>query len=225
MENDLVRSLEHSTRELWFGTTQFVPQLLLALAVLILGWMIGGLVSGMVRKGFRTLRLDEALDKAGVDVLSEKAGYSFKPGQFAGSIVKWFIILAFAIVALDILNLTAVTNFMEDVVLGYLPNVFAAVLILFASIIIASLARRSMEAALRAGGSSTPEFFGKLAYYLVIGFGVIAVLNQLKIAAELMQTLFMGIVFALSLAAGLAFGLGGKDTAARYLDKITKHHR
>jgi len=219
--NDLYDSLQLSTASVWTDIIGFVPQLALALLVLVAGWIIGEIVGGLVRKGFRMLHLDTALDKAGVDELSERAGFEFKPGKFVGSIAKWFIIIAFAIVAFDILNLQAVTDFMSNVVLGYLPNVFAAVLILFAAVLIANLARETIVGVLQASGTIKTQLFGKVTYFLVIGFGIIAILNQLKIAEELMQTLFMGIVFALSLAAGLAFGLGGRDAAGRLVDKMT----
>jgi len=120
------------------------------------------------------------------------------------------------------LNLREVTVFMREVVLGYIPLVFAAVLILFAGLLIANLVKSVVTGMVRTGGSRSPEFFGKVAYYLVITFSVMAALSQMKIADELVDTLFMGIVFALSLGAALAFGLGGKDAAGRYIDELTK---
>jgi hypothetical protein len=221
-EYNVFGSIENSLTALWFDIVQFVPELLTALLVLIVGWIIGGILGRVVSKAFTFFHLDTALDKAGVDTLSEKAGYKFKPGHFAGAIVKWFIIIAFAVVAFDILNLGAVTTFMRDDVLGYLPNVFAAVLILFATVLIANVASKALVAGLRTTGTNKVDLFGKVAYYAVVFFGILAALNQLQIADELVQTLFMGIVFALSLGLGLAFGLGGKDTAARYLEKMTR---
>ena len=226
MGYDLFGSIEQSMTALWVDVMSFIPQLIVAVLVLILGWVIGGMLSGLVRKAFRFFHINDALDKAGVDSLSKKAGYSFRPGHFAGTLVKWFIFLAFAIVAFDILNLQEVTVFMREVVLGYLPQVFVAVLILFAAMVIANVADKSLVAMLRTSGSKKPEFFGRIAYYLVIAFAIMAALNQLQIADELVQTLFMGIVFALSLGAGLAFGLGGRDAAGRYIDRVTKgEHR
>lgn len=222
MDYDLFGSIEQSMNALWFDVIQFVPQLIVAILVLVLGWVIGGLLGGVVRRLFKTMRLDTALDKAGVDELSAKAGYAFKPAKFAGELVKWFVILAFTIVALDVLRLTEVTVFMREVVLGYLPLVFAAVLILFAGLLVARLAQSVVKGIVRSGGSRSPELFGKVAYYLVIAFAIMAALNQLKIADELVQTLFMGIVFALSLGSALAFGLGGKDAAGRYIDQLTR---
>jgi hypothetical protein len=222
MEYDVFGSIEQSMAALWMDVMSFLPQLAVAILVLIIGWIIGGVVAGMVRRVLKLVHLDTALDKAGVDELSKKAGFAFKPAHFVGSLVKWFIIIAFAVVSFDILGLQAVTSFMRDVVLGYLPNVFAAVLILFAAMLIANVSQKTVAGALRASGSSRADMFSHVAYYLVTAFGTLAALNQLQIADELVQTLFMGIVFALSLGLGLAFGLGGKDTAARYLDEITK---
>jgi hypothetical protein len=220
--NNIFGSLEMSVQSLWIDVMQFLPQAVLALLVLVVGWIVAGLVAGLVRKAFKTFRIDDALDKAGVDELSRKAGYTFKPGYFAGALVKWFIIIAFAVVAFDILGLDEVTVFMREVVLGYLPQVFVAALILFVGVLVANLARNLLMATLRASGTKNPELYGKLTYSLVIAFTIMAILNQLRIADELVEILFMGIVFALSLGAGLAFGLGGRDAAGRYIDHVTR---
>lgn len=222
MGYDLFGSLERSTGALWFDVMQFVPQLAIALVVLVVGWIVGGLASGLVKSGFRALKLDAALDKAGVDDLSKRAGYEFQPTQFIGSLVKWFVVLVFAIVAFDILGLNQVTVFAREVVLGYLPQVFAAALILFVGVLVAQLAKDLLMGALRGAGSKSVELYGQLAYGLVIAFSIMAVLNQLQIADELVEILFMGIVFAVSLGSGLAFGLGGRDAAGRYIDQLTK---
>jgi len=221
MGDNIFGSLEQSMGALWFEVMQFLPQLLIAILVLIAGWIIAGIVAGIVRKAFTKFRIDDALDKAGVDELSNKAGYRFKPGHFAGMLVKWFIIIAFAIVSFDILGLEEVTLFMREVVLGYLPQVFAAALILFVGVLVANLARNVLVASLRASGTQKTELYGKLTYALVVAFTIMAILNQLRIADELVEILFMGIVFALSLGAGLAFGLGGRDAAAKFINRHT----
>ncbi len=222
MEYSLLGSIKQSFSGLWFEVMQFLPELVVALVVLIAGWIVGGILNGVVRKTFKTLKLDQALDKAGVDNLSNRAGYDFKPGNFVGLLVKWFIILAFAIVAFDILGLQQVTIVMRELVLGYLPQVFAAVLILFAGVLLARIAKNVAVATLQAGGAKKVEMFGTLAYSLVIIFTIMAMLNQLNIADELVNILFMGIVFALSLGTGLAFGLGGKETAGRLMNDLLK---
>lgn len=221
MGYNLFESLERSMGALWFDVMQFLPQLLISILVLVVGWIVGGMLGGLVAKGFKTLKLDAALDRAGVDDLSERAGYAFKPSQFAGSLVKWFVVLVFAVVAFDILGLNQVTVFAREVVLGYLPQVFAAALILFVGVLVAQLAKDLIMGALRGAGSKSVEMYGKVAYALVLAFSIMAVLNQLQIADELVEILFMGIVFALSLGAGLAFGHGGRDAAGKYIDSLT----
>lgn len=221
MGYDLVNSLEVSMGQLLSDVMQFLPQLVIAILVLVIGWIVGGILGGLVKKAFKAVHLDDALDKAGVDDLSRRAGYAFHPAKFAGSLVKWFVVLVFAVVAFDILGLNEVTVFAREVVLGYLPQVFVAALILFVGVLVAKVAKDLLMGALRSTGSKNVEMFGKLAYALVIAFTLMAVLNQLRIADELVEILFMGIVFALSLAAGLSFGLGGRDAAGKYIAKMT----
>ena len=227
MEYNLFEALELSMVSLFSDIMSFLPQLFIAIIVVVIGWIVGGMFGGVVRRLLVRLRLDDALDKAGVDELSRKAGYTFHPSKLVGDLVKWFVVLAFVIVALDILNLDEVTIFMRTEVLSYLPVVFSAVLILFAGVIVAGFAKTATMGIVRSGSSHSPEFFGKLTYYMVLAFTLMAVLNQLSVADELIETLFMGIVFALSLGAGLAFGLGGKEAAGKYINKVTggsSHH-
>jgi len=88
-------------------------------------------------------------------------------------------------------------------------------------VIVAQMSKDLLMGALRGAGSTSVELYGKLAYALVLGFSIMAVLNQLQIADDLVQILFMGIVFALSLGTGLAFALGGRDAAGKYISSMT----
>jgi len=210
-----------SFRSLWYETLNFLPEIILALVVLIVGWVIAGSLKSVVERIFKTLKVNEALDAAGVDTLTQKAGYKLNAGQFVGALVKWFVIIVFFIAALDILNLDQVTVFFREVVLGYLPKVIVAVLILLVSMVVANIASASVTAGARAAGFSASDMLGSVARYAIILFAILAALSQLEIAPELVQTLFMGIVFAASLAFGLAFGLGGRDAAAKYIAKMS----
>lgn len=221
MTNDLVMTLKYSFQGLWGDLVSFLPEVLLALVVLIAGWIVGGILKRIVERVFTTLKINNALDAAGVDELTERAGYQLKAGQFVGTLVKWFVILVFIMAALEILRLDQVTVFFRDVVLGYLPQVIVAVLILLGAMVLANIASASVVAASRAAGFKTPELLGSVARYAIVLFAILAALNQLAIAPELVQTLFMGIVFGASLAFGLAFGLGGKEAASQYIRKLT----
>lgn len=222
MNDSVINTIEEALVYVWADILSFAPMLLLALLVLIVGWIVAGVLKRVVKRVFVALKVNEALDVAGVDMLTERAGYKLDAGLFMGTLVKWFTIAVFFVAALDILRLTQVTEFVRDIVLGYLPHVIVAVLILMVAAIVANLAATAVVAAMRAGNVSKPELFGKVAYYAIVTFAVLAALNQLKIAPEMVQMLFAGLVFALSLALGLAFGLGGRETAARFLEQITR---
>lgn len=217
-----MNSLQLAFTELWAMLISFIPLLVAALAVIFIGLFVAGILKQVTRSIFTTLRVDHALEKAGVGAAVERTGYKLNTGLFMGTLVKWFVVLVFLIVALDILRLTEVTTFIREVVIGYFPRVIVAVLIMIIAVIVAGVARSTATAAARTAELKQPEFLGKLAYGAVVAFAVLAILNQLQIAQELVQMLFAGMVFAISLAFGLAFGFGGRDTATRYLDSITR---
>ena len=221
-EGNVLSTLEASFYGLWQEVLMFMPEIVLALVVLIVGWIIAGSLKHVVERTFKALKVNEALDAAGVDAITKRAGYDLKAGQFVGTLVKWFVIIVFFIAALDILNLDQVNLFFREVVLGYLPKVIVAVLILLVAVVVANVAGKSVTAGARATGFGAADMLGSVARYAILIFAVLAALSQLEIAPEMVQILFMGIVFAASLAAGLAFGLGGRDAASRYIDKISR---
>ena len=222
MTTEWVQVLQYSFQSLWIEVISFLPQFIFALIIVIIGWIVGGAFKHVIEKIFDTLRINSLLDAAGVDKLTERAGYKLRAGYFVGVLVKWFIIIVFFVAALDALNLDQVTVFFRDVVLGYLPQVIVAVLILFGALIVANVVDKSIEAGARASGFGSPEILGNFARYAIIVFAVLAALSQLQIAPNLVEMLFAGFVFAASLALGLSFGLGGRDAAARYIEKTTR---
>jgi hypothetical protein len=207
---------------MWSEIVHFLPVFFTALLVVIVGAIIASSLKHLVERLFLKLKVNEALQAANVGSLVERAGMRLDAGAFVGTLVKWFVLLVFFVVALDMLRLSEVTIFLREVVIGYLPRVIVAVLILVAAAIIAGIARRVVTGAVEAAGMQNAFIFGKATYVAIITFAILAALNQLQIATELVQTFFTGLVFAISLALGLAFGLGGKETAQRYLDSITR---
>jgi len=210
-----------------------LPQVVVALLLLVVGWVIGNIFKKVMVRVFKMFNVDAALDAAGVDVLTKKAGYELDSGAFVGSLVKWFVIIIFFVAALDILNLDQATAFLSQIVLGYLPLVIVSVLILFGGVILAGIVEKVVAASVRVSSIGSAHLLSKFAYYAIIVFTVLAALNQLNIAPELVQTLFAGLVFGAALAFGLAFGLGGREAAAHYLKHLTgaksndhqQHHR
>jgi len=122
--------LTQSFKDLWLGVIDFVPNLIIALVIFIIGWIIGAVLGRVVDQIIRSLKVDNALRGAGLDDAFGRAGFDLNSGRFLGGLVKWFIIIVFLVASLDVLGLTQVNTFLQEVVLLYLPQVIVAVLIL-----------------------------------------------------------------------------------------------
>jgi hypothetical protein len=197
-----------------------VPALLVAVIIFIIGWVVGASLSKVVEQLFRLIKVDSALKAAGVEDLARKSGFTLNSGKFIGELVRWFVVIAFLIASFEILGLTQVNDFLKGVVLGYLPSVIAAVLILMVAAVLGEVVRKAVISGIQAAGVSGAHFLGSIAKWAIWIVAFFAALSQLGIAPAVLQTLFTGVVIALSLALGLSFGLGGQDAAGRYIEKL-----
>lgn len=198
----------------------FLPKLLLAIIIFIAGWVVGSVLGDVVEKVVKALKFDVVLEHAGAKGVIHKAGFNLNSGMFFGAIVKWFVIIGFLVAALDVFQLTAVTLFLTDVVLGYIPQVVVAALILIVAAFLADFVQKVTSGGARALDSKSSAMVGSIARWAIWIFAILAAVAQLGIATQMLNILFMGIVFMLALAGGLAFGLGGRDAAARYIEKV-----
>lgn len=213
--------LNQSFMNLFAGLVDYLPNLFFAVLIFVLGWIIGAGIGRVIAQVVNSLRVDQALRAAGVERVLERAGFKLNSGAFLGMLVKWFFILVFLVASLEVLGLQQVTMFLTAVVLGYLPRVIVAVLILLAAAVIAEAAQRVVTGSARAANLHAANLLGSIARWAIWIFALLAALDQLGIT-PFIQTLFLGIVVALSLAFGLAFGLGGQAAAARALERMEK---
>ena len=209
-----------SFQNLWVGVVNFVPNLVIAIIILILGWLVGALFGRAIWQVFKSLKVDDALRRAGFDSFLRRGGIDLDSGAFIGALVKWFVIVMFLVAALDVLGLSQVNFFLQDVVLGYLPRVLAAALVLLVAGVIGDVTGRVVVTAARTAGLDSAHFVGAVAKWSVWIFAILVALSQLGIAAAFSQTLFTGVVIAVSLALGLSFGLGGQEAASRFIEKL-----
>lgn len=213
--------LSLSFRNLWVGVIGFVPNLIVALVVVLLGWGIGVLLGRVVSQIVKALKVDEALRRAGVEDFLGRGGVSLNSGSFLGGLIRWFVILVFVIAALDILHLSQVTVFLRDI-LDYLPQVVVAVLILIAAGLVADAMKKIVLSSAMSAEVSSAGFLATVTKWVIWIFAILVALSQLGIAAGFVQTIFTGLVVALSLGLGLAFGLGGQEAAGRVVEKMSK---
>lgn len=207
---------------LWPGVLQVVVLLLVAIIIFAVGWVVGSFVGKLFARGLRAIKIDTALREAGVESTLERGGVSLDTGAFLGALVKWFVVAVFLLAAFQVLGLTQVTEFLQVVVVNYLPRVIIAVLILLVAAVIADVVKRIVAASVSAAGIRSGKMIGSIAKWAILVFAVLAALDQLQVAPTLIQTIAMGIVVAFSLAFGLAFGLGGRDAAARAIERMER---
>ncbi len=212
--------LAQSFQDLWLGVVSFVPSLVASILIFVIGWIVASIVSRLLAQLIGALRLDTALRSAGLDSVLKRAGMELDSGVFIGELVRWFIIVVFLIASLQIVGLTQVNEFLRNVVLGYLPNVLVAALILLVAGVVADAMQNVVTSGAKAAQIRSAGFLGSVTRWAIWIVALIAALSQLGIATAFMQTLFTGLIAMLALAGGLAFGLGGRDAAARYIEKL-----
>ena len=205
----------------WFGIITWLPGVLLALIIFIIGVIIACLIGKAIAHLINLTRVNRALHDTSFQEYVNRAGYHLDIGAFIGWIVKWFFILVFLVGAFDVLGLGTVNTFLEQIVLVYLPRVIIAALILVVGSVLADIAGKAIRGSAKVANVSSANFIGTLARWAIWITTILFALNQLGIGSDLIQTLWIGIVAALALAFGLAFGLGAKDHASRVVDKVS----
>jgi len=199
----------------------YIPNLLGALLIFIVGWIVAVGLERLIVKILQMLRADKLTDATGMKETWEKFGVDFSLSKFIGALVKWFLIIIFLIAATEVLGLAQVSAMLTQV-FQFIPQIIVAVLILMAAALLGNFLERVVKASAESAGVSASNFVGALAKWAVLIFALLAALVQLQVAPQMIQTLFMGLVAMFAIAGGLAFGLGGRDLAAELLDRARK---
>lgn len=208
--------------DVWGGVAKFIPKLIVALIIFIIVWWIGAILGRVVAQFIRAIKLDNALKGVGVDATLAKGGFNLDTGAFFGTLVKWFFIIVGLLAAVDVVELQGVRDFLAMVVGKFLPNVIIAALILVVGALIAHAVQRLVTGSAKAADVPSSQLMGGFAKWSIWVLAIIIALGQVGIAGDYMRTLFTGLVAFLVLAGGLSFGLGGRDAAARYIERLRK---
>jgi len=211
-----------SLQQLWWGFVQFAPKLVIAVVFFVIGWVLGGVIAKALEQVFRSLKIDNLLRSIGVENFFRRAGMGLNSGYFVGQVVKWFVIVVFLIPSLDLVGLNSIRDFLQNDVLGFLPKVIVAALVLIISTIVAEALSKTVSASARTMNLSSAGMLGAIAKYAVWIFAFIIALGQLGVADYYMSVLFTGIIAMLSIGGALAFGLGGRNAAERFISKVSE---
>jgi hypothetical protein len=196
-----------------------IPRLIGFALVLIVGWLVSSLLARGVTALLRAIKFNDLARRSGFAEFVHNMGVRQDSSSVLAAIVKWFVRLITLVVAFDLLGLPAVSSVLQQLLL-WLPNLVVALVVLVIGGLAAKALSQLVRGATAEGGFSNPDILATVAKVAVWGFAIIVAVNQLDIATNLINTLLVGVVGALALASGLAFGIGGRDRAARLLDEI-----
>ncbi len=210
-----------SLQSVWKAVSALIPNLVIALVFLAIGWILAVLIERLIEHLFKSLKIDALLKSAGVEDVLKKAGHDLNSGLFVGSLVKWFIVVVFLMSSFDTLGLVQFSAFLRDVV-GYLPNIIAAVLILMVAVIVGNTMERIVIASSRATDVHAAEMLGHVTRWVIWIFALIMALRSLGIDTMILNTIVTAVFAGVALALGLAFGLGGKDYAQKLVERTMK---
>ncbi len=207
--------------DLWAGLINFIPRLIGALIVFLIGWLISVGVGKLVAEILRRLKFNQVFEKGSWKTALERAEIKVDPAGFIGVIFKWVLLIVFLVAAVEILGLVQLATFLTSV-LAFLPNVIVAALILVVAVIIADILEKVVRAGVEGMKVGYGQLVGAIVKWSIWIFAILAILIQLRVAPTLIQTILTGVIALIVIAAGLAFGLGGKELAGEVLQNLRK---
>lgn len=207
---------------LQFGA--FLPRLVLAAIILLIGWMFAKAIRLIVIKGLRAVNFNVLTERAGIDRFLQQGGIKTDMVGILGALIYWLVTLAVLMIAFNSLGLTNVTELIGRVAL-FIPKVIVAVLILAFGAYFARFIDNSIIAYGKNVGLEDAAFLGRFARYAVLIFVVMIALEQVDVASELIRQSFLIILAGVVFALALAFGLGSQHRIAELLDKWWPAHR
>jgi len=206
---------------LWARFMTFLPALLGAIIIFLIGWVVAIAVGKIVTRMLEVLHVNQGMERIGLKKGLTKSGVNIDLSLFIGELSKWFLIIVFLMASTDVLGLNQITKFLNDVLL-YLPRIVVAAIILVIAVLLANFVYRLVQDSMRATGVISANAIAAFAKWAILIFAVLAALVQLKVAEDMIMIVFQGVVAMLAIAGGLSFGLGGRDAAEDVIEKVQK---
>lgn len=203
---------------------QFLPQLIAAIIVIIIGLFVSSWLKSLFVRILQTIKISKTLKDSPLGKVFDEEQSGAQIDNLLGEGIRWFFILLFVMTALNIVGLSQVSNYFAHI-LGFLPNVFAAAIVLVFGTFAAGLGETLVKNSFKGFGRPFARMLGKMVSYLILTFTLLAVFAELGIAEQLIYIIFIGIISALALGTGLAIGLGAKDLVAQLLSDWYKRHK
>src|SRR5436190_11801912 len=195
-----------------------LPVLLVAAAMLLAGWLLAALARYAVARGLRAFNFHVLTERAGLDGFLRNGGVRTDTTGLVAVLCYWLVILAALVMAFNTLGLAYITDLLTRVVL-FVPRLLVALLILVFGAYFARFIRNALSAWARAAQLQDAEMLGRIAQYAIVAFVVLIALDQIGVGGDIVRQTFLIVLAGLVFALALAFGLGGKELAAAWLEK------
>lgn len=218
---ELIRTFYSSLQQFWFYFREQIPMFLSAVFLLLVGWIIARIIEKAFAKFFRLIRLEDLAEKAGIENFLYRGGVKFTTSTLLAKLIYWFIMFTFTLAVLNSIGLQSAADLFNKMVL-YIPNLIVAFIVLLFGTLFAKFAHTASNAYLNNIGISGAEGMSLVIKYAILLFVGSMVLEQLNIGGQILVSAFQIAFGALCLALALAFGLGGKDWAAKILERLWK---
>lgn len=196
-----------------------LPNILGALLILLIGWIIAKIIKKIFVKLLRLVKINYLTEKSGIEKFLKEGGVKFTAVDVIGTLIYWLIMLIVILASLNSLHLTSAQDLFNEIIL-FIPNIIVSIVILLLGIYIAKFVSDLLSVSLKNMKDKSANFIRRLAYYAIVVFTVFIVLGQLNIAQGIITSAFILFFGALCLAFGLAFGIGGKDYASDLLKEL-----
>jgi hypothetical protein len=200
----------------------FLPRLIGFLIILLIGWLIARAVKLLIVKALQGVGLDRALSDGSAGPYVARVTPDARPSEIIGVIAFWFVFLGAIAIAVSQLGIDALDNFVQSIA-AYLPNVVVAILIFVIASAVAAAVSGLVARTL--GGTATGKIVATAAPVLIMGIATFMILDQLNIAPAIVEITYIALLGSVALGMAIAFGLGGRDVAARLLDDAYRQGR
>jgi len=211
------------TKEMLTKIANFIPNLIGALVILILGWVIAKIIKGIVNRILLLIRFDLIAEKASVASILSKGAIKLTARQMISNLAYWLVMIMILVMVVNALGLTVASQLLEGL-LAYIPKVIAAIFVLVLGMFLGNIVSGVVRTACSNANLPKPEMLGNISQWAIVVFAVTISLRQLGIAPLLVTTTFNILFGGICLALALAFGLGGRDIAAKYLEELRRRH-
>lgn len=206
----------------WASFLTFIPNLIVAIIIFIIGWIIAAIIGRIISQILLRLNFNRLFEKASWREALEKAEIKVNPAEFIGAICKWVLVIVVLLITVEILGLTQFAVLLNSLI-AWIPNLIVAIVIFIVAVIVADLLDKVIIASTKRIGVEYVGLLGMIVRWAIYVFAGIAILMQLQIevavwVADLLKILFAGVVVAIA----IAFGLGGKDAAAKMIEDLRR---